>query len=205
MDKELQNFIDQAKHITMTSKEKSFMYSKLSALPIPLMTKTIKSPYLTRSHFWTLGKAVIAACLIIVLGGGSLSYAAEGSLPGDLLYPIKTNVNEEIVAAVQFKQADKIAWQEKRVERRLKEIETLEQKHRLNDQLKNQIEKNLVKHRKNIEGLKKQTGTNNQQDEIKTKGQEENPKEKIGGEEKPKQKKLKERDDQKRDDIDHLD
>ena len=36
----------------------------------------------------------IALIIALVLGGGT-SFAAEGSLPGDLLYPVKIGVNEE--------------------------------------------------------------------------------------------------------------
>ena len=154
MDKELQNFIIGAKNIRMTPEERSLLYSKLSSLPIPSPAKIIKSPYLAKSHFWTLGKALIAACLIAVLGGGGLSYAAENSLPGDLLYPVKTNINEEIVSAIQFKQEAKIAWQEKMVERRLKELEDLKQKGKLNDKTKIQFEKHLERNLSNVSELK---------------------------------------------------
>src|SRR3990172_13174837 len=157
MDKELQNFIDKAKNMKMPEKDKLFLRSKLSTLPMPSPLAPVRSPCLSPSHFWTLGKALVAACLIIVLGGGSLSYAAEKSLPGEFLYPVKTEFNEEVISAIKFTPEAKVAWQEKRVGRRLKEIETLTQKHKLNDQARIQIENNLEKHQKKAEKLKRES------------------------------------------------
>jgi hypothetical protein len=154
MDKELQNFIDKAKNIKMSGQEKALLRAKLSSLPIPSPVSITKSPYFSRSHFWTLGKAAVAACLIVALGGGSLSYAAENTLPGDLLYPMKVSFNEEVVGAMKLTPEAKIAWQEKRVERRLSEIEALKGRNRLDENKKNQIEKNLNKHEKDIERIK---------------------------------------------------
>src|SRR3972149_7346690 len=154
MDNKLHNFIDKAKDIKLTAGEKSLLRLKLSALPMPSPQVIIKSPYLTRSHFWTLGKALVAACLIVVLSGGSLSYAAEQSLPGEFLYPIKTEFNEEKVATLKRNPQDKIAWQEKRLERRLKEIDELKKRNKLDDRAKIQIEKNFDRQIKKVEGLK---------------------------------------------------
>ena len=205
MDKELENFIKQARDIKMTPHEKALLGSKLASLPIPSPVPIVRSPYLTKSHFWTLGKALVAACLIVIIGGGSLSYAAESALPGDLLYPIKTNINEEVISATKFKPADKVAWQEKRVERRLKELEALTRKHDLNDRAKNQIEKNLEKHRKNIEKIKRESNLNDQLTPIKTEKEKGGMMQRENKEEKSKQKKLQKGDDQERDDIDDLD
>ena len=204
-NKELQNFIDQAKSIKMTAEEKSLLRSKLSSLPIPSPLQIARSPYLAKSHFWTLGKALVAACLIVVLGGGSLSYAAESSLPGQLLYPVKTKFNEEIAAMVKFKPEDKLAWQEKMVERRLKEIEALTERNKLNDRAKIQIEKNLEKHLNKIRKLKKGSNIDDNPTIMKIEKAKTGLKKKENREDKPKQKKLKERDDQERDDIDDLD
>src|SRR3989304_7250564 len=106
MDNKLQNLIDQAKDIKMTTGEKSLLRSALASLPVSVVP--VKSPYAIKSHFSTFGKALVAACLIVVLGGGSLTYAAEKSLPGEFLYPIKTNFNEEVIAITKINPEDKI-------------------------------------------------------------------------------------------------
>lgn len=153
MDKQLNNFINQAKDIKMTMEEKSLLRSVLVSLPTSLAV-TVKSPYVTKAHFWTFGKALIAACLIIVLSGGSLSYAAEKSLPGELLHPIKTEFNEEVVSMLKIKPEEKLAWQEKRMERRVKEIEELRKRGKFNERAQIQIEKSFDKQIRKVEGLK---------------------------------------------------
>jgi len=63
-----------------------------------------------------------------IAGGGGLAFASERSLPGDILYPIKTNITEEVVASFQSTPEAKIAWEEKRVERRSVESLLLNQR-----------------------------------------------------------------------------
>ena len=69
---------------------------------------------------------MMAAILIglLCIGGGT-SYAAEGSLPGDLLYPVKVNVNENIESALAVSNAAEARLQAKLVEERLVEAEEL--------------------------------------------------------------------------------
>jgi hypothetical protein len=69
-----------------------------------------------------LAGLLIAA--ILAMGGGTAA-AAENAVPGDLLYPIKTQVNEEVRAALAISPEAKAAWEAKRAERRLEESEKL--------------------------------------------------------------------------------
>jgi hypothetical protein len=46
-------------------------------------------------------------------------------MPGDLLYSVKVNFNEELKGFLTFSEEKKIAWEEERVERRLQEAQTL--------------------------------------------------------------------------------
>lgn len=63
--------------------------------------------------------------IVALLFGGGTSFAAEGALPGDILYPIKIHVNENIqeLAAVSDEAEAKV--QAKLAERRLEEAEKL--------------------------------------------------------------------------------
>lgn len=60
----------------------------------------------------------------LVLFSGGVSYAAEGALPGDSLYKVKVNVNEEVVG---FFHPNKANWEVSRMERRLNELDKLEE------------------------------------------------------------------------------
>lgn len=57
--------------------------------------------------------------------GGSVTFAAEGALPGDLLYPVKTEINERVRGTATFTAQAKAAWEVRLVERRLEEMEKL--------------------------------------------------------------------------------
>jgi|GEM_PF-3064986 len=66
----------------------------------------------------------IAIILALVLSG-SASYAAEGSMPGDLLYPVKVSVNEKVGAALAVSAESKAELQAKLAGRRLAEATRL--------------------------------------------------------------------------------
>lgn len=76
----------------------------------------------------TMSRFGVGALLLVIICGGSLTYASASALPGDLLYPIKINIKENIEASLQTEPEEKLAWQEKRVERRLNEIKDLKVK-----------------------------------------------------------------------------
>jgi hypothetical protein len=69
---------------------------------------------------------MIAIALILALCvGGGVSLAAENSVPGDVLYVVKTEVNENVRAAVAVSAEAEANWQAKAAERRLKEAQEL--------------------------------------------------------------------------------
>lgn len=74
----------------------------------------------------------MALSLVLVLTvGTSTTYAAEGALPGDTLYPVKIHVNESVQGALAVSDEAKVLWHATRVERRLAEAEALAAKGRL--------------------------------------------------------------------------
>ncbi|HBU06956.1 MAG TPA: hypothetical protein DEB09_02640 [Candidatus Magasanikbacteria bacterium] len=89
-----------------------------------LRHNTQKVPFLIlfTNHKHMIVGLLIAA--ILAMGGGTAA-AAENSLPGDLLYPIKTQVTEEVRSALAISSEAKVAWENRRAERRLEEVEKL--------------------------------------------------------------------------------
>jgi hypothetical protein len=81
----------------------------------------------TASFFFPILRPVpiIAGVLAVALAGGGIAFAAENSLPGDILYTVKINFNENLIAAVKVTQKDKASWQVDKTERRLQEASTL--------------------------------------------------------------------------------
>lgn len=71
--------------------------------------------------FSTPGFAVVAFFLCT----GGAAYAAEGSMPGDALHPLKVAVNEPVLAQFYAGDAGKAAWALKVIERRAEEAAML--------------------------------------------------------------------------------
>lgn len=83
---------------------------------------------------------VAAALLLLFLAGGGISYAAEGSLPGDILYPVKIHVNEQMRTNLIFSPKAKAGWEAERAGRRLAEAEELAAAGRLTAETKTELE-----------------------------------------------------------------
>src|SRR3989338_3896210 len=66
-----------------------------------------------------------AALLIVLVIGGGVSIAAEGALPGEMLYPMKVGVNEEVLGWFAGSPLERAEWEASRATRRLEEIERL--------------------------------------------------------------------------------
>lgn len=69
----------------------------------------------------------------------SASYAAASSLPGDVLYPVKINVNERIEGALSVSPKASAEFAQKQMARRALEAEALAKEHRLDDVKKDQL------------------------------------------------------------------
>lgn len=85
-------------------------------------------------------KRMISAILftMFVLSGG-VSYAAEGSLPGDMLYPVKINVNERVESALAIGAEADANFARKQFERRAEEAVQLSAEHRLSAEVKAEL------------------------------------------------------------------
>jgi hypothetical protein len=68
--------------------------------------------------------AALGTVMVFALVGG-VSYAAEGSVPGNSLYPVKVGFSEEVRGWFAFGDEAKAMWDARRAERRLEEAETL--------------------------------------------------------------------------------
>ncbi len=78
--------------------------------------------------------------VIVILVSGGVATAAEGSLPGDALYPIKVGVNEEVRAWFNFSAEAKADLDARMAVRRLEEAEQLAASSRLNADTRAELE-----------------------------------------------------------------
>ena len=152
----LSNIQKEARKIALTSDERESMRLRLEGV--------IQAEHLTRGEggglspspyfsYVTPRSAVPALVLIIVIGGGGVSYAAEGTLPGDLLYPVKITVNESVRGALAFSAESKAAWHATAAERRMEEVETLADRGALSPEVRSKLEANFEDHAQRIEGI----------------------------------------------------
>jgi hypothetical protein len=125
MDKEFKNLIKEAKKIQLKLEDKTRvrerLYHFMEQNPLP---QTVPMTALFRKY------AVAFTALIIILGVSGVSVAAEGTTPGNMLYPIK-QMNEKIASSLIFSEKAKLRWEMRKVERRLEEAEKLAAKESL--------------------------------------------------------------------------
>lgn len=108
---------------------REILRAEIAATPL---AKGEKTPFYDRWSFWPfVGNLTIflkptSAVFFIVLAlGASASLAAERALPGDLLYRVKTNVNEKVEAFLAVTPKAKAEHRVSLVEKRLVEVEKL--------------------------------------------------------------------------------
>ena len=69
---------------------------------------------------------IATVCIVaIVAFGGGASFAAESAVPGDILYGVKTTMNENVRGALALGEQANADWHVQLAERRLKEAEQL--------------------------------------------------------------------------------
>jgi len=85
----------------------------------------------------------MASLLIVFSLGGSLAYAAEGALPGDLLYPLKVDVVEPLRGAFKRTQDESDEWKLQQLERRLEEAQALVVLQKKDPHLWEQVQKRI--------------------------------------------------------------
>jgi hypothetical protein len=135
-----------AKTIRMRAVEKRALRERLVSymeyhpvrVPLSEVASTKATPALVSDSFVTIGfsswkfkAATSLFALILVVG---VPVFAERAVPGDVLYLMKVNVNEEVRASLTWDSADRVAWQAERVERRIAEARLLAKEGKLTDE-----------------------------------------------------------------------
>lgn len=132
MTDRFEQLVKESKQVGLTPEER---------LALRREVETIASPRARRPYLKSLSVLV----LLLLVGGGVAS-AAEGSVPGDLLYPIKTEVNEPLRAALTFNTEAKAKLQVEFAKRRLEEADKLSAKGGLKDGAEAEIAGRLETH-----------------------------------------------------------
>lgn len=94
---------------------------------------------------------LIASLLIIVVSGVSVAGAAESALPGDALYAVKVNVNEEVKLALATSPEKRADVTLERAERRLQELAALNELGEVDETLREEIDERIDAHVRDAE------------------------------------------------------
>ncbi|QQR50273.1 hypothetical protein IPF86_04340 [Candidatus Nomurabacteria bacterium] len=125
MNTNIEQQLQLGKKATLTLQEKeSIRHEIVRAMQVPSPI-AILSPFMKHFNWMFFTKATAIAVIVLLVGGSSLTYASENALPGDLLYPVKIHVKEEIEVSFANTPMQKVTIQKERIERRISEVKTL--------------------------------------------------------------------------------
>ncbi|MFA5931940.1 MAG: DUF5667 domain-containing protein [Candidatus Paceibacterota bacterium] len=138
MNNEFESTIKKLKNIRLSDEEKGSMRAFLLENSTPLSVEqnvtnkeTNRLYYyyqFIKNYYFMINKNKFVPTLVIVLviatTGGTAAFA-EKAIPGDLLYGVKTYVNEPVAGIFAFTKEEKTEWKERLVERRLSEAQKL--------------------------------------------------------------------------------
>lgn len=144
-------------------RERLVSYMEYHPLPSSMKTaKSITDPALADPvirvvdlnslKFWQWSGVTMAVLLLVV------PYVAEKSVPGDMLYAVKVNFNEEVRGGLVLNSYDKVVWETERLNRRIAEARLLASEGKMTEELENSVTEAVRVHgenaKKEIEELK---------------------------------------------------
>jgi hypothetical protein len=154
-DLKIKEYIETLKDMKLSSSSRSRMqdslqeYARFHAVRVVGDSRSIEQVPQRTSLFTqfkqskSMTAAIIAIALIV---GGGTSYAAEGAVPGDFLYTVKTEVNENVKSAFAVSNEAEAKLQARLIEERLKEAEELAVEGKLTAQASADISSRLQNH-----------------------------------------------------------
>jgi hypothetical protein len=146
-----ENFIKDLRHVALTASEALTMrerlvaYSDLHAVPAE---SAVGSKVSVLSFFYSYPRVAAgsALALILLVSGTGISYAAEGTLPGQILYPVKVAIVEPMQGALITSTEGQAEWQDQLASRRLAEAATLASEHKLATTTQAYLEQSAAQH-----------------------------------------------------------
>lgn len=145
------DLFDKAASASLSGKEREGIRARLSLYaaahspkqsfdesPKPSPVESMFFPRAFTYFAWYRSPRILSAVAMIVLVfSGGISYAAKGTLPGDLLYPIKVNVNEKVTSFLSVGAKAVANTSASQAVARLEEVEKLAAENKLDDTLQN--------------------------------------------------------------------
>lgn len=146
MNNKWQKGIKDLQKLSLSKKEKQILLDKIfNELPKKPVISTWVSPFVMfKSHVTAF------VVFILLVAGSSISLAAESSLPGDILYPIKISVTEPVRGVIKISPEEKIEWEIEKAVRRIEEVSILVTEERLDEKKQEKAEELFEKHTENF-------------------------------------------------------
>lgn len=116
MKPNLENLKEYAHKTSLTQEEKLAMFQNIREYS---NTHPIKTTYYSIFFKHSIAYASMFA---LIIGTSATSFASEYALPGDILYPVKTEVNEKIAKTFAFTDTQKAKVNVKLVDKRMEEL-----------------------------------------------------------------------------------
>lgn len=156
MNGDLKQFIRQAGSIGLSKEEKNtvkrsvlnFVSENPPRLGVHPRFDYGSNIFLTKLSF--VPSMMILLVIMVSVSGGAV-IGAEKAMPGDVLYPVKLNVNEEIRGWLKISDEAKADWEIKMTERRLEEVEELADEGALNEEAREKIEASFESHAQRVQ------------------------------------------------------
>lgn len=147
----LNNIRQEASQFRLSADEKALMRAQIFGAASPVTVQ--HSPYFLFSYQFRM---VMAGVMLFVLAGAGTASAAAGSaLPGDILYPIKINVNEAVKVALATTPVAKAVLHAELADVRVEEAQALAVQGKLNASTTQQLAANFDEHAKSAQELTK--------------------------------------------------
>ncbi len=168
MEDKFQKIFSEFNNIHLSEDEKNLLKNRIiSEINLISLRGGLDKQLFAQKWFWYLSQPRLAvsfaALLIFVLSGGGVMAAASRAVPGDLLYPVKTEFNERLAGSFDFSTAAKATREVKLVGKRLQETQSVIAAGRLSPEAIEIVESRLEKHVENIKnyvGVLKNMGEN---------------------------------------------
>lgn len=143
---------NKAKEFVLSEKEKTMLFRAvdLHVSQHPIEKSLPQTSRFNDIRWWSYisthySQAMSFALVLFVVLGTGTSYAAQRSLPGDLLYAVKIGINEQLHSFV-LSDVKKTLFEADRAAERLKEAQVLAVRGELTDDLKVKIENEFDSH-----------------------------------------------------------
>ncbi len=148
----MDNLKQEAYKLRMTPEEKAAMKASVFGMPSPLAAQP--SSYFPHTFQFLHTRVLVPAfAFVLIFGGVGTAAAAQGSLPGDILYPVKLSINEAVEVALATTPVARAEVSAKLAERRVEEAETLASRGELNAEVGEELAANFEEHAETVATL----------------------------------------------------